>query len=80
MVTLPLKFMIFGPAFCRDYIGYLLQQLRVKSGGHADRLRKYRGNARPRYAVQSLAPPVIVRQVKPFNRTGAVHHLGDFFF
>ena len=54
--------------------------IRIERRGQADRLRERGDTAVVRYAMQRLAPPVVVRHIQPRNRARLVHQLRDLFF
>jgi hypothetical protein len=56
-----------------------MQQVRIETGGHADRLRKHRRVAVGGHAVQSFTPPVVRRDAQPRDRWRGMHHLWGLF-
>ena len=66
-------------AFDANDGSFLVNQLRIPGGGHADRLWKYSGDAVVRDAVQRLVPIVVGRQTEPRDGRRGVLQLRDFF-
>ena len=51
----------------KSVVDNLSDQVRIPCRRHADRLRKHRRVSRARDSVQPLAPPVILRDAKPWE-------------
>ena len=60
-------------------VGHALDEFGIPGRGETDGLRKYRGNAISRHAVQRLVPPIIRGDVEARNGRACHHQLGDFF-
>ena len=65
---------VLGPCLVGHGGEYLLQQVGVKAGSHADGLREYGSQSGPCHSVQCFVPPVVGLDVQPLYRLGAVHH------
>ena len=65
-----------GAGLIRNCRENLIDTVRVKGSGHADRLRVH-GIAVLTDAVASLAPPVVGRDAETVDRDGLVHHETD---
>ena len=79
MVIIRLCRIIHGARLIRYGCRFLQRKIIVKRSCQAYGLWEYRCNARSRYAVQRFVPPVIGRDIEPWNSRGCVHHLVDLF-
>ena len=64
---------VFGPGFNANDSSHVMDQGRIKSGGKADRFGKYRSGSSASNSVQSLAPPIVSRNLQSGNLAGFVH-------
>jgi len=73
----PQRLVVLGPRLVRDGRGHPPHELRVPRGRQPDDLRKHRGPAVPRHAVQRLVPVIVGWNPKPRHGPRRVHHLRD---
>ena len=71
---------VFGPAFHGNHLADFLHKVRIAGSRKTDRLRKNGCRPGSRDAVQCFVPPVVSRNVQPFNRGSIVAQLRGFFF
>ena len=71
---------VLGARFSGDDFADGVDERSVPCGGVADGLRKHRGEAGARDAVEAFVPPVVGGNVEARDGRGAVDELGDFFF
>lgn len=69
-----------GARFGGHHRAHLLHQAGIPARRQADRLRKHRGVAVARDAVQAFAPPLVGGDAQARNRRGIVHGLRHLFF
>ena len=69
---------IFGPELGGNNIRFFVEQVRIESCSQSDCLRKNGRIAFARGAVQTFAPPVVLRNSQPSDCGRRVHHLRDF--
>ena len=70
---------VLGAGFGGDDVRLLVNQRRVPGGRHADGLRKNRGDAGARHAVQTFVPIIVGRNAQPRNRRRVGHELRRLF-
>src|SRR5882724_6999233 len=71
---------ILGAEFRADNIRGLAHKRLIESCRHANRLRKYGGDAGPGYAMKALVPPIVFRNMEPRNRCSGMAELRGLFF
>jgi len=78
-VVLPQGLMMLGAGFVGNDFRRAGDQLDVESGGHADGLGKDGRAPGASHAVQAFVPPIISRDIEPWNGRRLVEHLRDLF-
>src|ERR1035441_10194452 len=74
-----LRFVILRPTFIANHIGDMAHHIRVKASSQPDGLWKISSEAIACNSMKSFAPPLIVGNSQPRDRSGLVHGLRDLF-
>src|SRR5215469_5933777 len=70
--------LVLGASLDTNHHRHFVDRGNIECCGQADRLWKYRGDSGAGDAVQSFTPPVVLRNVEPWNRTRLVYELRSF--
>ncbi len=69
---------VLGPRLSGDDLRHAVHQGRIPCGGHADNLRKIGRVSGERHPMQTLIPPLVLRDSQTRNCRCTVLHLPDF--